>query len=293
MEKQRKHMPRINARNTSEDVGLSFRMPSLAEALAIGVTVLYVLGFVVANAYYARFELVRFDLLRGRYVAAALLLAFCSVFPIATGWLVGWHYRDSEPKPKRERQLTAALVLTVVTAVSALLVRGLLFSVSLHGLSWLGLGVFTWASATLGATIGSAACKFQRSDVPARSLRSRGISPGRLMSALFVLVAMANTFGQYVYPFISPAYGGGAGTLATVVADSQSVDTELREALSRRAVILDRDEHFMNLLACVDADTRTIQPVSLPTAAIRSVILEGLIAAPSAGQELCSVLSRR
>jgi hypothetical protein len=69
------------------------RVPSLTEVSAVGAGILYTVGFVVANVYYASYELVRFEFLRGRYAAAALLFASAAVIPGSVGWQFGGQFR--------------------------------------------------------------------------------------------------------------------------------------------------------------------------------------------------------
>jgi hypothetical protein len=77
------------------------RVPSLTEVSAVGAGILYTVGFVVANVYYASYELVRFEFFRGRYAAAALLFASAAVIPGYVGWQFGGQFRSKEIKEHR------------------------------------------------------------------------------------------------------------------------------------------------------------------------------------------------
>ena len=56
-----------------------------ATQVTVALGLLYALGFVVANAHFGRYELPRIELLKARYLAAAVLFLFCSAIPLAAG----------------------------------------------------------------------------------------------------------------------------------------------------------------------------------------------------------------
>ena len=99
--------------------GLRFRLRDGAQVVTVTLAALYVIGFIVANAYLARYEIVRFDLVRGRYVSAGLLCVFVAVIAASIGWPIGVEYRsgDGRGKSKKARQITA-LELCVVAVVA-------------------------------------------------------------------------------------------------------------------------------------------------------------------------------
>ncbi len=270
----------------------SFVLQSLSftELWALCAAILYALGFVVANTHLARYELVRFDLLRGRYVAAALLLAFCFLFPALGGFHIGTEYRKSEPKPRWERQRFAAIKVVLATVIATLVVRVLLLDVTVGGAPWTGLITFFFSSIALAAIVGSGVAKFMRfGNGP---LHTRGASPERIIGVLLILVWLAGIFGRWVYPYISPSYGGGAAVLAEVSIDSSVVPTHLRAIVSRPVVVLDRSERDINLLGCLDSSTAKVRPILLPVTAVHSVVIERAIAAPVAGISLCRLTAK-
>ena len=69
------------------------RVPTFTEVATFVAGTLYIPGFVIANVYYASYEIVRFEFFRGRYVAAALLFVVAAMFPGWMGWQTGAQFR--------------------------------------------------------------------------------------------------------------------------------------------------------------------------------------------------------
>jgi glyoxylase-like metal-dependent hydrolase (beta-lactamase superfamily II) len=105
----------------------------------------------------------------------------------------------------------------------------------------------------------------------------------------FFAIVAAALFGGQIYPYISPAYGGGAATLARVDLQPGSVPADLEAALSRPVAIIDRDDHLLDMAVCADSGALAITPVSLPSEIVRVVTLSGLVAMPEAARRLCAM----
>jgi hypothetical protein len=161
-----------------------YHIPSLTELTAIAGGTLYTVGFVVANEYYARYGLVRFDFFRGRYAAAALLYASAALFPGYTGWRVGTHFRLEEKRRVRKRKgilerceppsqnmrRRDALVMLVAGAfLASLLLWPLLNEAAVARVPFLWVVSFAFVAQWPFATAGSLAAKIRWSPVSARS----------------------------------------------------------------------------------------------------------------------------
>jgi len=266
--------------------GLRFRLRDGAQVVTVTLAALYVIGFIVANAYLARYEIVRFDLVRGRYVSAGLLCVFVAVIAASIGWPIGVEYRsgDGRGKSKKTRQITALLALTLGPGVVALILRVLLAPITAGHVPWAGLLSFTFVSSGVAATLGSAAHKFAHSR---GSLRGRGVTPIRVMLVGLASVALASEFGQLIYPYIFPAFGGGAAVLAVVGVDSAATPLVLREAVGRPVALVDRDDVEVDLVTCADTTSHQVEKLSLPASAIRWTSLRGFVSARDAASVLC------
>lgn len=68
-----------------------------ATHITLGLGILYLFGFIVANVHFGRYGLPRIELLRARYLAAALLFILCSAIPFANGAFLSRVLRTRAP----------------------------------------------------------------------------------------------------------------------------------------------------------------------------------------------------
>jgi hypothetical protein len=277
------------AQNTS---ALRFKAEWISPAhLAVAAAVLYVLGFVIVNIMMARYELVRFDLLRGRYIAAALLMIFCTIIPGFFSCSVGFlRSRQSRtPDGKRGGKLvdraSGWAIMFVILVTTGIFIDFLLLFGVLVGRSWLPrLIAFVAATCFSGLWIGYSVHGL--SYLRKREARRRELV-SLLVSAPMTVLGISIVFGTFLYPDLSRAVGGGATKIALISTSDSTLPPDVAKALRRRVAILDRDGDMMNLLVCIDSSASIARPVSIRSIAIRSVVLEGNMAAPDAAPVLC------
>jgi hypothetical protein len=155
--------------------------------------------------------------------------------------------------------------------------------------AWVGqawrasLWMFVATSCVYGATLGHFAAenRSRTPHLPALDVRRYGLT--------FVMFwyALAFQFGRGVYPYLSPAIGGGAATIGRVTVTGGTVSEGLRTELEQRVAILDREDDVLNVLVCDDTTARRALAVSLRSSDVVSVTTEGLIGAPDAAAVLC------
>src|SRR4051812_3250377 len=81
-----------------------------AAHVTVASALLYVIGFVTSNAYFGRYELLRSELLRARYLSAAVLFVFCAAFPVGIGMSIAAFIRargiakETPPSPEASRR---------------------------------------------------------------------------------------------------------------------------------------------------------------------------------------------
>lgn len=243
----------------------------MTELSAAAAGIVYVLGFVVANVHYARYESVRFDFVRGRYVGAGLLFAISALVPAFAGWIIGGEFRRSDTKPKKARQLTAASVFVISTPMFTLVLYGLLRATATAAFSKTGMLIFTLVVEAVFATVGSLAVKLQRSRAP---FSFRSVAGWRPIIVAYAVLAVAGLFGRLIYPSVSPAFGGGAGSLARIYVVPGSVSQRVQAILSRPVILIDRDDKIVDLLVCADSSRMLSRSVSLATGKRRNHRIE-------------------
>jgi len=126
------------------------------------------------------------------------------------------------------------------------------------------------------------------------SLDSPSAEPQATLDVLLIALLVLSTlvilmlFARMVYPFVTPALGGGAGWYAdvTVVLKPSSDSETLDRALRRSVVLVDRDEHITNLLICPSGPGEA-HSLTLPSDQVVAVRLIGLAALPRAKRRMC------
>jgi len=260
------------------------RVPTFTELATFAAATLYVLGFVIANVYYASYEIVRLEFFRARYVAAALLFVFTALFPGWMGWQIGAQFRRSEPKPRRERRTIAAIQLLLMSLVTAAMIHFILIAIGIGVTPFSGIFLFAFLVECTFATVGSGAAKVARSSARLEVLH---MSAGRPMIVGLAMVIAGGLFGRWIYPHVSPAYGGGAANLARIDVVPGTLSTQLQSELDRPVVVIDRDEQIVDLVACSDSISKITRPISLSSLNVRAIILGGLVSLPDAERQLC------
>jgi hypothetical protein len=107
------------------------------------------------------------------------------------------------------------------------------------------------------------------------------------MFMFFCTVATAAMFGSGIYPYISPAYGGGAASVAVVATKPGVVPVEIANALTHRVALIERDDQAVDLVGCIGATSSEATSIALPAESVESITLSGFVAMPDADRTLC------
>lgn len=257
--------------------------------LTIGLALLYLFGFAVCNTHFASYELVRLELLRGRYIAAAGLFSVVvapTVFFATLIALMSIGFRDFIVQISVARLLLTLVVLwlylyfgvpfwgsRVIAELgvpglgheAAALTEGFLRGTFVFSLAIIGSRVLLWRLA------------------PAYFLPQL-VLPIRALAVVVAIVAftspVAIVFGQRIYPYISPAYGGGGVWIGHISVDIQGLPSEIGQAVTKPVIILDRDDHYLNFLVCAGTPRPALRPVAIPANNVHAVQLVRVVAIP-------------
>jgi hypothetical protein len=226
--------------------------------LTIGLGVLYLVGFIVANVHFGKYELPRIELLRARYLAAALLFILCSAIPFAVGTFLSRSLRTRAPG-HGGRSLDLKIGETEAWAIGAgMIFMWLLIAIVMYVvvLSQLTLRLFA-APVTSGLYfVLVTMATWQTSDLllggeasgDAYLWPSIRIS-NRVLYASFLVIIIPAAFSIFLYGSIKPELGGGALWKAQLTWRA-TADSSARANASGVVAIVDVDEHTLSLLAC-------------------------------------------
>lgn len=290
-----------------------------ARTAALALAALYALGFLVANLHYARFEPLRLEFLQARYIGAGLLFVFLAFPPLMAGAFAGRPISALFDPTDDEKGTPTALwaIRAVVGAGGATLVAFFfgLFARSLmlteivnaslttsriepESFVFRGVPTYGFIAAAVGVFVtffirteyaralkrAAQAAKDTPADAPP-ALRHFGMST----PAISVIIAVLPTFvfSESVYPYLSPALGGGAGYEAEVhVTSNAQLPNKIVNALDRRVVFIDRDEHVTNIMVCYAGDT-IARGVSLQSEHVSAVAIFNRVPLPTRRNTMC------
>lgn len=254
--------------------------------LTLGLGLLYLFGFVVANVHFGRYELPNIELLRARYLAAALLFILCSAIPFAVGAFLSRALRtrpddetmrtdlklgETEAWAMGPRAFFYSLVLAV--ALHAMLVS----RITIRPFAALGTGALYFIVASMLAwqlcdsLLGGRVSDEAQIWPPRRA-------PRRVIVLCAWVLVVPFAFSAFLYGSIQPALGGGALWKARLTWRS-TADSSARAIASGIVAIVDRDEHTLNLIAC--AQTGPPVSISVPAAEVSSIQLGALVSPSS------------
>ena len=273
--------------STEKSTSVPIRVPTFTELATFAAGTLYVLGFVITNVFYASYEIVRFEFFRGRYVAAALLFVCAALLPGWIGWQIGAQFRRSEPMSRRERRQTATIQLSLTSIIVAAIICFILVAVGIGTAPVISVLSFALLIESIFATIGSSAVKIGRSS---SRVAVRHMSAGRPIIVVLAMLVTAAIFGRWIYPDISPAFGGGAVNIARIEAVPGTLSQQLQVELDRPVVVIDRDDQVVDIVACSDSVAKSVQPISVSSVNVRAIRLGGLVSLAQAKRELCPTI---
>lgn len=250
------------------------KAPSACDT-AFAAVVLYLLGFVVANAHYASFAIQRFELLRARYIAAGLLFFVMTSLPIAYGafFLPTARRYFKAGSDTRRNHYASTILLWFVAATAA------------WWLVFVAVGVDVARTPALilypsaAVVVGGSYKYFERiwtSRVnPEESLRVNRAFYGLHVAIPMLLLAAG--FGSWVYPHVRPAFGGGAAWIAEiVVAPDASGSSNGPSTLT--GMLIDPGVDQASVLPCTDGRLEHAA-VEMPSSRILRVKLRALVPA--------------
>jgi hypothetical protein len=250
-----------------------------AAHITVGLGLLYALGFVVANAHFGRYELPRIELLRARYLAAAVLFLFCSAIPLATGAFLSRSLRTRAPG---DGPIERGLVLKETEAwamgresfwgwvLGALGFHLLLVTrFAVNATSAFGFVALYFVAAAMASW---QVCDYLMGGAASESSQAwpSVIKPQRLILVSVWGILLTSLFTAFVYPVIIPELGGGAVWKAQLSWRVDS-DSTARSAASGIVAIVDRDETSVAVLACSRSGAPDV--LSIATEDVRSIRL--------------------
>jgi len=207
-------------------------------------------------------------------------MCFCAAWPTYFGWFAG-QLQNKRDKPLGERIAGGFLSWFLVAMATFGLTLGVFYVE--HVGRWLGgLALFVAVSAASGVLLGL------RPDV---YLVTRSTPPAEVPRHIISMVGSAFglmiTFGGSLYPFLSPAVGGGAAVRARIAVADTALSSNIRHALLRPVAIIDRDVDMTTVLVCADSSASRVQALNIQSAMITSAAIDGFVAVPEASNVLC------
>jgi hypothetical protein len=229
-----------------------------AAHLTIGLGVLYLFGFIVANVHFGKYELPRIELLRARYVAAALLFILCSAIPFAVGAFLSRALRTHALGAgglRRDLKLgeTEAWAIGAGGVLVWLLIAVVMYALVL---SQLTLRLFAAPGTSALYFVLVTMATWQTSDLllGGEASDEAHLWPSIRMAnhvlyAAFLVIIIPAAFSIFLYGSITPELGGGALWKAQLTWRT-TADSAARAKASGVVAIVDVDERTLSLLAC-------------------------------------------
>jgi hypothetical protein len=251
------------------------RRPAVGTA---AIVILYVFGFIISNIHLAQYKLITFDLVAGRYLAAAILFFLFTPPPVILGFAFGASLHWESKKPSAEASswtmrilgvLLTGVLIYIVWMTSRFAFEVLAVPSERENLK------LVYPYFTLCGFIG-----FLMTYRGVRSRAERDAHDERsgleiLSFPIFILlpVVVATMFSQSIYPALSPAYGGGGAWKGQVFL-KEPPGSGILAGLSS-VLIIDRDEQFITIMKCIpDELQHRFSPVAIPLDAIDGIQLE-------------------
>jgi hypothetical protein len=205
---------------------------------------LYAAGFMIVNSHLQNYEVLKFELVRTRYIAAALLLLVTCAPPL--GFFL--FMLDSFGVPLKKGflfntgKVTIAFVIAlVISFITWLLTTNVVvyegYAITTNGLQiWVALsmvGGILWGVLRTGPRFGGPAYK-----------------PLFIVIAISLTLMIAKGFGVKTYPEIEPGFGGGKAWLVDMIPASDSAPLPIRSLLRTQVAIVDRNDQSFLLMKC-------------------------------------------
>jgi hypothetical protein len=255
---------------------------------------LYVIGFIVSNVHFAQYQLLRFELLRSRYLAAGLLFFVLSAVPAGFEIFLSVALRSTADStvgfstPGRILRETEVWAMgcghaVAFSALGLMLYSVLAVQISLPSRSWLALAAYFAMTGLISWYLGD--FFFATAAVPAG--HSQVWPSTRLAQSIWApvvwLVALPAAFGKLVYDTVRPEFGGGAVWVARV-AWRETAPPAVRGLAPGIVAVVDRNDATLTLLACNPPTGRERTPPRVVTVAASEVVgleLVGVVALPA------------
>lgn len=244
--------------DTDPSVGEKPReVPSVASFFkwAPGVLLsLYVLGFIAANAFFARFELLKPTLLNGRYLSAGLLCVAFLLVPAAIGFKMVFDFHGWEKETLASKVAFSVLYSSLPVMYGWML---LAFTTIDPGRwrSWFVLSTAVLYGVYMASWLWDTERKRGQLD---RFGLLRFAHP---TVALATTVVGALMFGTAVYPWVPPQLGGAAVRKGFVALTAEAPAILPRALRNQPVPVVDLDERFLYVIGCPFEDRDTIPAV--------------------------------
>ncbi|MEX0648197.1 MAG: hypothetical protein WEA56_02955 [Balneolaceae bacterium] len=229
--------------------------------------VLYVLGFVIANVHLAKYGLVRWTIIEGRYIGAGLLFIVIHLLPFVAGY-TGWQQFRGRPE--------GFSVLRVWIEVVVLVSLSIILSLALVNFVTVSTDHIYWTWPTLFALIAYGAGLITPWLLSTNASRRIGQFKGTVKmyagaGVACALLILAALFGSTTFAYISPAWGGGGAMYGIITLKEGSLPD--RNELTRPTVVMhypspvlliERSEHFLTIVRCVQAPDNIMRGLARP-----------------------------
>jgi hypothetical protein len=249
--------------------------------ITLGLAIVYLFGFVAANAHYAQFEIIHPDILQVRYLGAGLLFAvFCGV-PLLLG------ANSVGTLDSRESALRHAADRFVPAIGGGILDAALAYFFSFErSVGAFLIGAFIgFVAAEVGVSIGRLNFIARTAEPTANRLASDFFHAQPVISFLVSLTILASVFGRYMFPYVPPELGGGGAWRANLLVDNSRPGSsgDLWET-----ILLDQDATFTSVIVCSQRDGHPVG-VRIPTTRIRLSELQRLTVIPKSLTSWCPI----
>lgn len=253
----------------------------LAEHWVLVIAVAYILGFIVVNAHLAEYHIPEVELIRARYLAAALLLVAVSVIPALAG---AWITQDV--LLSGDHWLRKAAIGLVITLIGYTLWWQPIQMLAVpHGFAW------NWRAMLYFGTVVSLVVATPmivpaaggRKEHKTVTQRTRTVSKPLAAVPLAVgWVAAVTLFGTMVYPYLKPGLGGGGVSLGSLYLDPALQSDSVLKKLSFPVAVVDRDDKLLKLVACSSSGGKdtTVLRLEIPRDKVLRLRVDGTSTAP-------------
>lgn len=224
--------------------------------------VAYFIGFIIISIHLARYGVYGTSLINTRYITAGLLYFMFLLMPIV-GILRFAAFRSIVG-------IVFATLIFPATVYTTILILGYIRPVSIG--QFIG-SIFFWLFTATLIPIMETLTTYQRGETPSFPI-ARYISPVAFMAILFGIFVYA----REIYPYVSPAIGGGQPIKVILVAKEEKSNTlsklvPMEDKLTTRPLLLaDQNSSFYVVVVTTNTGTQDYKSIVLDNELIDGII---------------------